>query len=125
MEDLDFSEDFCRFLQEAVPAVDAAELLLLFRGRPEMALTADEAVARLGPGVSPGDVAGYLARFVSRGLLALEGDRYRYCPESELAPQVEKLAVAYNQRPVTLIRVIYAFRDGRIRSFADAFKLRK
>jgi hypothetical protein len=125
MEDLDFSEDFCRFIQDAIPAVDAAELLLLFRARPDLALTPQEAVAKLGPGINAGDVAGYLSLFASRGLLILENDRYRYLPQSELAPQVEKLALAYNQRPVTLIRVIYAFRDGRIRSFADAFKLRK
>jgi hypothetical protein len=38
---------------------------------------------------------------------------------------VRTLAQAYNERPVTLIRMIYALRDPKIQSFADAFKLRK
>ena len=39
--------------------------------------------------------------------------------------QVRKLAQAYEERPVTLIRMIYALRDSTIQSFADAFKFRK
>ena len=38
---------------------------------------------------------------------------------------VRTLAQAYSERPVTLIRVIYALRDSKIRSFADAFRVRK
>jgi hypothetical protein len=38
---------------------------------------------------------------------------------------VRTLAQAYRERPVTLIRVIYALRDSRIQSFADAFRLRR
>jgi hypothetical protein len=125
MENLEFSEEFCRFLQETIPAVDAAELLLWYRGHPEEAFALDEAVAKLGPGISAGDAEKYLKLFEARRLLILLDGRYRYRPESELAPQVEKLALAYNQRPVTLIRVIYAFRDSSIKSFADAFRLRK
>ena len=35
------------------------------------------------------------------------------------------LAQAYQERPVTLIRMIYARRDQKIRTFGDAFRLRK
>jgi hypothetical protein len=35
------------------------------------------------------------------------------------------LALAYKERPVTLFRVIYALRDLKIQSFADAFKLKR
>ena len=38
---------------------------------------------------------------------------------------VQTLAKAYEERPVTLFRLIYALRDRKIQSFADAFKLRK
>jgi hypothetical protein len=31
----------------------------------------------------------------------------------------------YNARPVTMVRVIYALRDEKIRSFADAFRIIK
>ena len=46
-------------------------------------------------------------------------------PASEASRFVETLAQAYVQRPVTLIRVIYALRDSKIQTFADAFKIRK
>lgn len=125
MEDFEFSDEFCRFLQGSIPAVDAAELLLLYHARPEAAFSADEAARRLGPGINSKDAAKYLELFDAHGLLHQQDSRYRYRPDSPLAPQVEKLALAYNQRPVTLIRVIYALRDTSLQSFADAFKLRK
>jgi hypothetical protein len=125
MEDFEFSDDFCRFIQSEIPAVDAAELLLVFHRRPEEAITIEEAMTKLGPGISAGDAAQYLNRFHGRGLLSSENGRFRYRKESELTAHVDKLALAYVQRPVTLIRVIYAFRDSKIRSFAEAFKLRK
>jgi hypothetical protein len=125
MDNLDFTEEFCRFLQETIPAVDAAELLLCYRGHPETAFAVEEAVAKLGPGISTGDAEKYLRLFEAQGLIGQVEGGYRYRPESELAPQVERLALAYNRRPVTLIRVIYAFRDSGIKSFAEAFRLRK
>ena len=83
MEDADFSDDFCNFIQRHVPSVPAAEALI--------------------------------ARWRENGQLPLTGTE----------GHVRTLAQAYEQRPVTLIRLIYALRDGKIRSFADAFKLRK
>ena len=125
MEDVEFSEEFCRFLQTSIPRMDAAELLLLYRARPEAGFTADEAVRRLGPGVNLRDTAKYLELFEARGLLVRQDSGYRYRPESDLASQVDTLALAFNHRPVTLVRVIYALRDSGIQSFADAFRLRK
>jgi hypothetical protein len=125
MNDFEFSDDFCRFIQTTIPAVPAAELLLLLHARPDFSLTPEEALAKLGPGVGPGELAKHLELLEARGLVSREDQRYRYRPESELAPQADNLAIAYSQRPVTLIRIIYAFRDSSIKSFADAFKLRK
>ena len=125
MEDVEFSDEFCRFIQTTVPAVDAGELLLLLHRRPEAAFTAEEAVSKLGPGISVADAAKYLELFHARGLVSASERRYQYLPGAEQARFVETLAQAYSQRPVTLIRVIYALRDSKIQSFADAFKLRK
>ena len=126
MEDVEFSDEFCRFLQTAIPSVAAAELLLLFHRRAGERITAAEAVAELGPGITIADAAKHLELFQSRGLLnSFPANRYQYRPDNELAAQVDRLAQAYSQRPVTLFRVIYAFRDSKIKSFADAFRLRK
>jgi hypothetical protein len=107
MEDADFSDEFCRFVQASLPSVDAAETLLGARRNPGQAL-------------DPGKHADALR---AAGLL---DDARRYRPASAaLVAHVEMLAQAWEERPVTLIRLIYALRDGKIRSFADAFKLRK
>lgn len=128
MEDADFSDEFCRFLQTTVPSVDAAELLLLLQREPAREWSGAEIVAALRPApLGEAEVARYVEAFLARGLLAQGADkRARYQPASEeLAGYVRTLAQAYSERPVTLIRVIYALRDSKIRSFADAFKLRR
>ena len=47
-----------------------------------------------------------------------------YRPALSHDPHVAVLARLYVERPVTLFRVIYALRDSKINTFADAFKLR-
>jgi hypothetical protein len=88
MEDVDFSDEFCRFIQSHVPSVDVAEALL--------------------------------AQYRLHNMVRAAG-----FSEDELARHLATLAQAYEQRPVTLVRLIYALRDRKIRSFADAFRLRK
>ena len=62
------------------------------------------------------------------GLIEQDGGvpvRYRYAPsDARDRAAVELLALAYNERPVTLVRAIYA-RPTPAQSFADAFRLRK
>ena len=70
---------------------------------------------------------GMLQQFEIRGLVARrENDEFQYAPATpELGAAVASLMRAYNERPVTLVRVIYSPRDEKIRSFADAFRLKK
>jgi hypothetical protein len=129
VEDTDFSDEFCRFLQTTIPAVDAAELLLLVADRPDVWASPAELAERLRPKaqMTEDEARRHLEVFAARGLLeaGTEG-RLRYKPESdELAQHVRTLAQAYEERPVTLVRVIYALKDAKIRTFADAFRLRK
>lgn len=108
MEDIDFSDDFCRFVQAHLPSVEAVEVLLAaFRNR-DVPLAQGSAQQR--------------EAFRAAGLL---DDTLRYRASGELDARVQTLAKAYDERPVTLFRLVYALRDHKIRSFADAFKLRK
>jgi hypothetical protein len=125
VEDIEFSAGFCHFIKTTVPSVDAAELLLVFHANPEASMTLEEATAKLKLGIEPDESSRCLALFESCGIVVASGDRYRYCTDTPLAEFVETLAQAYSQRPVTLVRIIYALRDSRIQSFADAFKLRR
>jgi hypothetical protein len=128
MEDAAFSDEFFRFLRVAVPTVDAAEVLLLLHRERERWWSADELVGALAPSVSlsASSAAACFAVFQASGLVAAGPDkRVQYRPGSgELDAHVRTLAQAYSERPVTLIRVIYALRDSKIQSFADAFRLK-
>ena len=125
MEDADFSDEFCRFLHACVPSVQAAELLLLLAGEPA-ALRAKEAADRV-PAMGEAEASKILQALHANGLAMAGVDQaYQYRPASEaLKAHVGMLAKAYEERPVTLIRIIYALRDSKIRSFADAFRVRK
>ena len=69
----------------------------------------------------------YFGVLQSNSLVALGPDkRVQYRPaHGTLEGHARTLAQAYTERPVTLIRVIYALRDSKIQSFADAFKLKR
>jgi hypothetical protein len=125
MEDAEFSPEFCSFLQRTIPDVDAAQLLLVFHSDPETWYTAGEAAAKMGPGAREIESARQLEAFASVGMLLREGQRYKYRVNTPFAGFVDTLEKAYGERPVTLVRIIYALRDSGIQSFADAFKLRR
>ena len=129
MEDAAFSDEFCRFLRGAVPRVDAAELLLLLSRERERWWSVQEAAVALQPIAAPteADLARYFSVLQAGGLVAVGPDkRVQYRPgNATLEGHVQTLEQAYRERPVTLIRVIYALRDSSIQSFADAFRLRR
>lgn len=128
-DDADFTDAFCDFLQHSVTSVEAAELLLVVLERPEQSRKLGELVASLGSTttLTEAEAARHVDLFETRGLVAREEDGgIIYRPTSaEIDAHVRTLARLYNERPVTLIRVIYALRDTRIKSFADAFKFRR
>lgn len=124
-QDADFTDDFCRFLQTAVPAVEAAELLLATRRDPARWWTLGELIGS-GIAVREEDAARHVDGLQASGLVGLDAERrLQYRAPEALAAHVATLEKVYRERPVTLIRVIYGLRDSKIRSFADAFKLRK
>lgn len=126
--DPDFSDEFCLFLQKCVSNVDAAELLLaLFNDRQRSWPTRD-LQAQLAPvaNLSEADVLRYLDVFQGAALVTRDAEqRAQYRPSAAHDAHVATLARLYMQRPVTLFRVIYALRDAKINTFADAFKLRR
>ena len=56
------------------------------------------------------------------------GPAFRYAPRTEaLGRSADGLAAAYNERPVTLVRLLYSRPQppSPVQSFADAFRIRK
>jgi hypothetical protein len=129
MEDVDFSDEFCRFIQLAIPSVEAAEILLFLQKSPDRAWELKDIIHGLRASITIGDADGakWVESLQARSLVTIGQDRrVQYRPASpELEEFARALARAYAQRPVTLIRMIYALRDTKIQSFADAFRIRK
>lgn len=123
--DADFPEELGALIQECIPNLEAAEaLLLLFHDRDRQWKAAD-VIAGLHPTVTTeAAVRKYLDAFADRGLVARKADdAWQYAAASpERDALVQALDQAHKRRPVTLVRLIY---NLKIRSFADAFKLRK
>jgi len=129
MEDVNFSDDFCGFLQTSIAAVEVAEILLYLRRNAAASHTAREVAAGLKPGtaISEVDVEKHIEMLRARDLVVLDAEkRARFQPATEaLRAHADTLAAAYSERPVTLIRVIYALRDAKIKTFADAFRIKR
>ena len=125
--DPEFTDEFCGFLQRSVANVDAAELLLLLAKEPERAWGLRELSTELATvtALSEADVARCLDALQQGGFVVRDADkRVRYAPSPSHDAHVATLGRLYVARPVTLFRVIYALRDAKIKTFADAFKLR-
>ena len=115
VEDAAFSDEFCSFLRAMVPNVAAAELLLELRAQGER-------------GIAPRSVADRLVLdtlAANRVAMPLPDGRFVYRAPPAIDAHIVILTQAYRERPVTLFRIIYALRDGKVQSFADAFRLRK
>lgn len=125
--DPDFTDEFCEFLQRHVAGVDAAELLLLLAKDPARGWTSADLHAQLATvtALAESDVLRHLDILQHGTLVTRDADRRAsYRPSPSHDAHVANLARLYVERPVTLFRVIYALRDGKIKTFADAFKLR-
>lgn len=113
-----------RFIVEAIDSVPELEALLLLRAHPDRRWSAEEAGARLY--VSTTMASHLLNALAGRGLLARDGEQYRYAPaQPELDAVVADLAATYATRLITVTRLIHAKPAASVRQFADAFRLRK
>jgi hypothetical protein len=123
----ELSPSLIRFIRASVPTYQAVEVLLFFATHRQGSYTPEELVAGIRPtALTVPAVCQYASLFAARGLLVEQEGRYAYAPgSSEVEDCICELALEYNERPVTLIKVMYSLTDGSIRSFADAFDFRK
>ena len=125
--DPDFTDEFCSFLQRSVASVDAVELLLLLAKNPDRSWEVVELQAQLAAAttLSEADALRCLDAFQHGAVVTRHADKsVRYRPSPSHDAHAATLARLYVERPVTLFRVIYALRDAKLKTFADAFKLR-
>jgi hypothetical protein len=125
--DPDFTDAFCGFLQRCVANVDAAELLLTLAKNSETSWNVEELRAQLASETNLNDAEAQrcLDTLQQRGVVTRDADkRFRYLASPAHDAHVALLARLYLEGRVTLFRMIFALRDLKISTFADAFKLR-
>ena len=128
MSDPQLSPELIRFIQTTLPSYDAAVILVFLSRDPERAWTLDQVTSAMGMGSeSTEEVRRHMGHFVHVGVLMLsEEGAFRLVPSSHpLRKMVEELRMAYDRRPVTLIRAIDSAERLKIQSFADSFKLKR
>lgn len=123
----DLPEAVRRLIADHIDSVEQLEILLLLHQHPERSWTAESVARELR--VSPLSAGDRLKDMGRASILSkvqgTEGE-YRYAPESQqLAEAVAGLATAYAERRVTVINLIFSKPVDKIRTFADAFRLRR
>lgn len=115
------------FIAEHVTSAEQLEVLLLLHGNPDTGFTAAEVSQRVY--TVPAAATLRLEQLVLAGLLSSDGaadPHYRYAPRSpRLAERVDSLARAYRADRVGVIRFIFEKPVDPLRSFADAFRIKK
>ena len=115
------------FLGDHIDSVLELELLLLLRAEPARGWTGGELAKELK--IDPAFAAGQLDKFHAGGLLARTDaaePAYRYAPQSPpLDAAVASVAAAYASHRVTIIGLIFSKPTSNLKSFADAFRIRK
>lgn len=123
----DIRADLRDFIVNEVGSIAQLELLLLLHQDAQKDWTAEQAAKALYTAVDA--TAALLEAFRTRGYVVLKDGqphRYQFANRSPEQTQLMRdLASLYQTRRVTVINLIYAGPEEKLRSFADAFRLRK
>lgn len=115
------------FLADHIESVLDLEVLLLLRDRPDRSWTAAELAQDLR--IDPGWAGSQLAKLASSNILkrdSADSGQYRYAPASPgMDAVIADVANAYASHRVTMIGLIFSRPTSTLKSFADAFRIRK
>jgi hypothetical protein len=128
MDESAFTVAFCDFVRECVPNPQAAAVLVFLVSHTGRPWDAGEILNELHSTtwIDRAEIEKCLELSVAHELVTRDGKGgARFEPRGYLREtHARTLAQAYQERPVTLVQLIYALRDDNIRSFADAFRIR-
>lgn len=126
MADTNITAGVEQFVIKHIDTSEQVEVLLQLHTAPERAWSVDAIYQKVL--TSRESVARQLDLLCARGLAEARGEPkvYLYRPQApELDAAVKGLAGAYRLAPHRIIELIYSKPSSAIRSFADAFRLRK
>jgi hypothetical protein len=121
------SDELRVFLQQRLASIDQIDVILLLRSDASRSWTATEVAKELA--MAPEPAAMRLFLLASAGLIVFEASgvpRYRYVVlDAEVEPLVQELATAYATSRDAVLALVDTRPPDTLRSFADAFKLKK
>jgi hypothetical protein len=127
VSDPQIAQEVQAFIADHIESVVQLEVLLLLHANPQRIFSAADIATELR--IDPAWAGEQLVNLCSRGILACTSPAqglYRYGPRiPEMDRAITGLAQAYADRRVTVIGLIFSKPVDKIRSFADAFRLRK
>lgn len=127
MSDEGIPQEVRAFIADHIDSVLQLELLLLLHAKRDRDFDAAEVMEEMRIDLTW--AATQLDFFCARGILSCTDAaprRYRYAPRSaEMDAAVAKLDQTYADRRVSVISLIFSKPTDKLRSFADAFRVRK
>lgn len=121
-------EDIVAFLDANVESFEQLELLRILGQAPDKEWQLAELAREVQVDVQT--AARHAAALGARGLLThvVRGAEtvYRYgCEKPVLERKLREMLRVYNERPVSMIKLVYAQASNPLRAFSDAFRVRK
>src|SRR5688500_953871 len=123
-----FPEDVRAFMEQNIDALEQLEILRVLAQNPGKLWSA--AALSIEVQCRPDALASHLRALHGRGLVtAVAGDddtRWRYGAHVEsMQVTLQRLLQTYQERPVTMIQMVFAKKTKPLEAFADAFRLRR
>lgn len=124
----EFPENVERFIRDHIDSVELIEVLLLLKRNPGREWTAQQVSERLY--TSPRSAANRLDALRASRLVSVREDGsqayHRFQPaDGALLRTVDDLEKVYGERRTTVINMVFSRPDEKIRTFADAFRIRE
>lgn len=120
------SSDLERLIRDRLPSIEQIDIVLLLRRNRERAWTAPEVSRELG--TPPESTAMRLFLLASNGIVLFEGSgvpAYRYAATGGDEPLLDELASIRTKNPEALIGIAEGASIDPVRSFADAFRVKR
>ncbi len=126
MADSGLSEPLRRFLGAHFNSIEQIEVLLLLRAKPDREWGVPEVSREMRSSVM--SIQDRLRDLAAKGFVAARdvnaAPLYRYAPSTEDASYlIDELSIAYKQRRLAVIDILYAKPASDAASFSDAFKI--
>jgi hypothetical protein len=113
-----------RLIAHRIESVQQLEILLLLRAASDKEWSPEEVARALVTEVESSE--DWLERMTRARLITSNGDSYRYAPATaEMEGAIDGLAESYAKYRVAVIALIFSKPSERVRTFSDAFRIRR